>query len=262
MSIVVEKARDFQEKLNSFGISVKAYHSHIRADLDENIDIAVCTPEKANGICLKLIEEKRIQTLGIVVVDEIHMIGDSSRGSILEVLMTKFVWNRNIQIVAMSATITNIQHLSSWINGELYVTDFRPIPLKQYLCIEQCLISCENFQEVRKIPTKDQLSILCLETIRKEKSVLVFAPTREWCQNSAILISRFFTQNWDENVDTSNSPKLASKRTDIIEELEKSDGHYSELSELICNGVAFHHAGLSAREREIIEVIFSARFLT
>ena len=53
------------------------------------VDVAVCTIEKANGIINRLLEEKAMHTLGLVVIDELHLLGDASRGYLLELSVTK-----------------------------------------------------------------------------------------------------------------------------------------------------------------------------
>lgn len=40
-----------------------------------------------------------------------------------------------IQIVAMSATLANPRSLSAFVNAYLYITDFRPVPLQQFVKI-------------------------------------------------------------------------------------------------------------------------------
>lgn len=55
------------------------------------------------------IEECSIDKLGIVVIDELHMITDSSRGYILELMATKLLsleGNVQVQVVGMSATLS------------------------------------------------------------------------------------------------------------------------------------------------------------
>jgi replicative superfamily II helicase len=80
--------------------------------------------------------------VGIVVVDEMHMLGDESRGYLLELLMTKVKYigrSEPIQFVGMSATLPNITQLSTWIGASLYETDYRPVPLTECDRHDECL---------------------------------------------------------------------------------------------------------------------------
>lgn len=92
-----------------------------------DVDIAVCTIEKvmdvidyismpmmiytyiekANALVNTAIEECTIDDLGVVVLDELHMINDDFRGYLMEIIASKLlVLERPVQIVGMSATLT------------------------------------------------------------------------------------------------------------------------------------------------------------
>lgn len=127
----------------------------------------VCTFEKANKMVSQLIDQDRLHEVGIVVVDELHMLSDGDRGAVLELLITKLLYVSKatkqdvttcsqrallsqlrrrtevaqetpggaagefgtIQIVGMSATLSNTHVLAEWLGAALFVTDFRPVVL-------------------------------------------------------------------------------------------------------------------------------------
>ena len=52
----------------------------------------VLQTHKANNIVNRLLEEDALSKVGLVVVDEIHMMGESERGYVLELLVTKLLY--------------------------------------------------------------------------------------------------------------------------------------------------------------------------
>uniref|UniRef100_A0A8C3R617 DNA polymerase theta n=1 Tax=Cyanoderma ruficeps TaxID=181631 RepID=A0A8C3R617_9PASS len=248
------------------------------------LDVAVCTIEKANGLINRLIEENKMDSLGVVVVDELHMLGDSHRGYLLELLLTKvrYVTEKvakrhtkstspgfgGIQIVGMSATLPNLGLLASWLDAELYCTDFRPVPLKEWVKIGSNIYD-SSMNLVREFQPKlqlkgdeDHIVSLCYETVCGGHSVLLFCPSKNWCEKLADIIAREFYSLQQTESSAKNSalaPVVVDREgiDEVLDQLKRSiSGLDSVLQRTLPWGVAFHHAGLTFDERDIIEGAF------
>ena len=147
VSIAHEKADYLQSSFEPKGVKVGGFMGgHSPSGEFAAVDI------KANSLVNRLLEEGNMSELGAVVVDELHMIGDSHRGYLLELLLTKLLYvckssrvskqdcsvstgevaKRNrIQIIGMSTTLPNLDMLSKWLEGQLYCTDYCPVPLQE-----------------------------------------------------------------------------------------------------------------------------------
>lgn len=76
---------------------------------------------------------RNLANVSSVVLDECHYMNDSERGTVWEESI--IYAPKNIQLVALSATIANAQELTTWIDEthgptELVVSDYRPVPLR------------------------------------------------------------------------------------------------------------------------------------
>lgn len=103
-------------------------------DLDQpepylaNYDLIICTAEKLDSLIRH--HSPWLSSVSTVVIDEIHLLNDVSRGPTLEILITilKSVL-KNLQVIALSATIGNPEELAEWLNAELITDNWRPVPL-------------------------------------------------------------------------------------------------------------------------------------
>ena len=101
-----------------------------------------------------------------------------------------------VQIVGMSATLPNLSVLATWLNAQLYLTNYRPIPLTEMVKIGSDIFDC-GLTKLRRLPEElkvkgdeDMVIPLCLETVRGGHGVLVFCPTKNWCEQLADSIAR------------------------------------------------------------------------
>ncbi|MEM2139345.1 MAG: DEAD/DEAH box helicase, partial [Candidatus Woesearchaeota archaeon] len=96
----------------------------------DNYDLIVTVSEKLDS----LIRHKAnfINRLATIIIDEIHLLNDATRGPTLEVVIT-ILKNllKNAQFIGLSATIGNPNELADWLNANLVIDDWRPIELKK-----------------------------------------------------------------------------------------------------------------------------------
>ncbi|XP_068203491.1 DNA polymerase theta isoform X2 [Palaemon carinicauda] len=280
VSVAREKMYYLQKMFSPASVRVEGFMgSHGPPGGLKVTDIAICTIEKANNLVNRLLEEKRFEELGIIIVDEIHMLGDPHRGYLLELLLTKTMFvcqtaqslkedvNSGVQIVGMSATLPNLDLLALWLNSQLYSTDYRPVPLAERVKIGRTVFDCQlkKFRELDNALTvkndSDHLIQLCLETVLEGFSVLVFCPTKVWCEKLAESVAKeFFSIGKPDSQYASHiSAKLRESLNStgiskVIEALRKCPvGLDKVLGRSISFAVAYHHAGLTFDERDIVE---------
>lgn len=225
--------------------------------------IFVCTIEKALVLLNGLIEVDRANELGLVVIDELHMIGEERRGVCLEVLLTKVkAIKAGIQVVGMSATIGNLDEVARFMDADIYCRDFRPVELREYVkcgsdlfeintqarTLEDAFknktpVPFEDNEEQRKVDP-DHVINLVLEVI-PTKSCLLFCPTKRQCEQLCSLMTEYLPRD------------LLIYRKKEKEELVVALRAENESADLLANafllGIAYHHSGLTFDERKLIE---------
>ncbi|PZC85504.1 hypothetical protein B5X24_HaOG216612 [Helicoverpa armigera] len=268
VSIVREKMFYLQDILSSSGIRVEGFMgSQSPPGGLQAVHVAICTIEKANSLVNKLLDEGTISELGAIIVDELHLLSDPSRGYLLELLLTKIKYvtsmsdDNKIQIVGMSATLPNLESLANWLNAELFITQFRPIPLHEY-----CLVGNKYYDKLGACVTTVDMSLtaegdnvlkICLETIKDGCSVLIFCMTKNWCESLAQSVASSFFKLGCEDSQAGQVLRSQLKSDNISEVLEQLKncpvGLDQVLKKTVSFGVAYHHAGLTFDERDIVE---------
>ncbi|KAL0882195.1 hypothetical protein ABMA27_000739 [Loxostege sticticalis] len=268
VSIVREKMFYFQDILSSSGIRVEGFMgSQSPPGGLQAVHVAICTIEKANSLVNRLLDDGSISDLGAVIVDELHLLGDPHRGYILELLLTKVRYvstkfdDTHIQIVGMSATLPNLEVLANWLDAELFITQFRPIPLDEY-----CLVGNKYFnkcgelvstQDLKLTSDSDYVLNICLDTISEGCSVLIFCMTKNRCENLAQSIASSFYKLGCSSNQMGLVLRNQLKTESILEVLEQLKNCPVSLDHVLKStisfGVAYHHAGLTFDERDIIE---------
>ncbi len=248
-ALASEKYRDFK-RYDPLGVrtalSVGDYDSS-----DQHLwryDIIVTTYEKMDSLLRH--KPSWFNEVSLLIVDEVHYIDDEERGPVLESLVARLKMHRkDIQLLCLSATIGNPEELADWLGCELVVSSWRPVPLKEGVYYGGKIRFSDG--SVKKIVAyyRHPVFDLVADTILEDGQALVFVNSRRRAVSLAEAAARKMRMPVDPRV------------KEVSRELRESSGVQSlntKLSEIVLRGVCFHHAGLSFRQREIIESAFRA----
>lgn len=254
-ALASEKFSEFKklESIN-FGRKVTVQISTGDFDLsDKNIgknDIIVLTNEKMDSLIRHGVEW--LDEISLVIADEVHLLGDQERGPALEIVLTKLkLLQQRPQIVALSATVTNADEISSWVGCDLVQNDWRPVPLWEGVYDSGTVImqNGKNFEVESSMrgPSVD----LGIDSLKNGGQTILFAETRIRSASLAAKAADIVGKNLAD--DEKNMLDKISKK--ILDDNEHTD-LVKNLAMLVKKGVAFHHAGLNQRCRETIESEF------
>jgi len=249
VALVSEKYESFKQKYSKLGVrvamSVGDYDSTSQWLAD--YDWILTSNEKCDSLMRHNVDW--IRNVGLIVVDEIHMLQDPSRGPTLEVTLTRLRETvPNAQILALSATIQNVKELGEWLNAETVISDYRPVELHEGIYLNSKIqFFGKNSYELN--PTLDPEPAILQNTINMKKQALYFVATRKYTESLAENLGRF-----NQNFLGRNEKRELSKLSDDIKSvLEIPTKQCRKLADCVKNGVAFHHAGLLYKQKKIIE---------
>src|SRR3989338_2677346 len=128
-ALATEKYKEFKkryDRLFKIAISIGDMDSADEYLLD--YDFIITTSEKLDSLMRH--RAPWLKYVKVVIIDEIHLLNDAGRGPTLEIIITLLKeLLKNVQLVALSATIGNPKELSEWLGAGLVEDDWRPVKL-------------------------------------------------------------------------------------------------------------------------------------
>ena len=255
-ALASEKKAEFERWADfdvDVGISTGNYESS--EEWLSSRDIVVATSEKVDSLVRN--GAPWIDDLTCVVADEVHLVDDPSRGPTLEVTLAKLRRiNPDLQVIALSATVDNADEVADWLDAELVKSDWRPVDLRTGVHYGDAITFDDDSQrEVPVGPGERPTAALVDDTLTEDGSSLVFVNSR---RNAEAAARRLGDVTADHLTDAERS-ELAAIADDIegVSDTETSE----DLAAVVRKGAAFHHAGLAADHRSLVEDAFRDRLL-
>ena len=257
-ALASEKYNDFKAKYEAHGIKIGI----ATGDLDspskylDRYQIIIATAEKIDSL-LRQKASWLINQLTVVVLDEVHVIDDDSRGPTLEILTTRLRQMKpDLQILALSATISNAKEIAGWLDAELAFSHWRPIPLKEGVFYNDRIIFNNESVKIIKEDAGEDINNVALDTLKGGGQVLVFVNSRRSAQAAA----RELCATVIPTLEAEQKKFLTSLANDIANE-PSATKVCKKLADCIKNGTAFHHAGLRPKQRHAVEEAFKKNII-
>ena len=235
---------------------------YLNINLLNSSNIILTTPEKFDVLTRKWKDISNfISNISLLLIDEIHLLNEEHRGATLEAIiarikllknMDKFKQTNleNIRIMAVSATIPNISDVAEFLGIgtnqrglKIFGEEYRPVK------VERIVIGYKRNKNQNEFVFEKYLDYRVSSIIEKYsegKPTLIFCQTQKGSINSA----KQLMQDYQEG--KLMSMKLDPNTKRILDQISSSINN-KQLSTLVKFGIAFHNAGLSLNDRQIIE---------
>ena len=263
-AIAEEKYAEFKERYSGLGISVVIsdgdHNLHDRDIRRGDFGIAVIVYEKMAQLLTQ--SPGILADCSLIVIDEIQLIADQTRGPSLELLLAHFrLLQKQPQLIGLSATISDLGGLDSWLEADVVTCLERPVPLWEGVVSATGICDLENVGTGRCKPRRDFSSVPvpsnkptfdvklrnCYSILQKEgfqKQTMIFRTQVDLTIKTAKDLAHVLPTH-------PVSPEVRER----IAELESTWAR-DFLEQWIDKRIAYHNAGLSLDERRLIERLF------
>lgn len=152
-------------------------------------DIIITTPEKWDGISRGWQTRPYVRTVGLVIMDEIHLLG-ADRGPVLEVIVSRMRYisastGVGIRFVGLSTALANATDLADWLGVSRvglfnFKPSVRPVPLECHIQGYPGKFYCP------RMATMNKPAYAAIQTHSPSKPVLIFVASRRQTRLTAL----------------------------------------------------------------------------
>ncbi|MDK0518346.1 DEAD/DEAH box helicase [Streptomyces sp. ML-6] len=160
----------------------------VDTELIRSADVWVATTEKFEAICRAGSLREALAEVGCLVVDEIHLLGDPTRGAVLEALLARVREDGGAtRIVGLSATVANADEVARWLGARLVRTTWRPTRLTWQLPL---LPLADEADWAKRAAVRTEAAVRIARQVTGDGgSVLVFCGSKRGVRSTALALA-------------------------------------------------------------------------
>ncbi|MBU6230113.1 MAG: DEAD/DEAH box helicase [Cyanobacteria bacterium REEB459] len=264
-----QKLRDFRQQFGDQQVGL------LTGDLSINRDAAIVV--MTTEIFRNMLYGTRIgetgttlQQVEAVVLDECHYMNDRQRGTVWEESI--IYCPREIQLLALSATVENSGQLTDWLHQvhgptELIYSDFRPVPLQFYYCTNNRLVPLLDSSQTKVNPQLKKHRRQPRQPRQPGQRVGLPFVLNQLQQRDMLpaIYFIFSRRGCDKAVDELSGLSLVNDREaeDLKQRIDTFLAHNPDAGrsgqvDPLYRGIAAHHAGILPLWKGLVEELFQA----
>ncbi|KDO30337.1 hypothetical protein SPRG_05048 [Saprolegnia parasitica CBS 223.65] len=246
-----ERVKDWTHKFAPLGKKVVELtgDTTVEASVLKRASIIVTTPEKWDVVTRQLTRTSFVQHVRLVLLDEIHLLGED-RGPVLEAIVSRMRMLRpSIRLVGLSTALANAIDVGAWMGIDEpsagifnFRASVRPIPMDVHL---------QGFPGRHYVPRMTAMNkptYAAIVTHSPKKPSLVFVASRAQTRLTAMALVSFAALD--------GTPKQFLHEDEEVMDAIVQQVRDPALKDALVFGIGLHHAGLSAKDRDVVEELF------
>jgi superfamily II RNA helicase len=264
-ALSAQKYRDFKLEYGEENIGIMTGDVVINPDAP----VLIMTTEIYRNMLLS--KDEILDHVSYVIFDEIHYINDIERGTIWE---ESIIFSPpHVRFLCLSATIPNADEFALWIETikkhkvDVVKYEKRAVPLQHLVFDEELGITTiddviihaqrdrrkkkrDKKQNKERLPVASHVNLIM--QIQDKLPAIVFDFSRKDCEKKALELSRK-----KDFADDKIRAHIVNLSNQLISPAYRSLESVQKLKIALSKGIAFHHAGLLPKAKELVELLFS-----
>ena len=292
-TLIAEKSVEYYLQNNKrifYTTPIKALSNQKYNDFKrQNIDVGLLTGDRSINSEANLIiatteilrnmiftQDPRLISTGLIILDEVHYLGDKERGTTWEEIFIHAPIN--IKLLCLSATIKNRNEFLDWIVSlrgptSLIISENRPVPLDISLVATNKIT--KKFSVIKSTKNKKNTPIFRFSkqvsnyTNPQNQQLIDHLKQTNLLPSILFYFSREKVESKARQLANASSvseyKNIVKKQFDhIFSDLENEEYSLLNLDEHLwmwSRGVGFHHAGLAPIVKEFVEYLFLNKYI-
>jgi pre-mRNA-splicing helicase BRR2 len=214
-------------------------------------DLILATPAQWDSISGQWQRRKNVQTVALLIADELHMLGGAS-GHVYEIVVSRMQamaaqLESKLRIVGLSVSLSNARDIGEWIGANKHtIYNFSPAIRAVPLELKLQSFTIPHFASLMMAMARPTYS--AITQLSPDKPAMVFAPNRRQTRSSATDL--FAACVADDEDDRFLNVELGEIQP-ILEKINEQ-----ALATSLSHGIGYFHEALNAFDKKAVQHLF------